>query len=468
MFTESIVMSDHIDIVEELYGSRYKGNPLWENVVKKLTVRQAYVFYYSLMHFEKNNIAIALGIFDLPDKTAVHKCLMDALKKEKNPSEAARIIGDNAHTILINDNDLLWIKTELRAALWLSYFINEMENTGNRLLLDLLRSTSAIEFTDRLIKVIDILGCSRKGNKTLIIREGFDRNIQYLDPTHSVAINNYRGNYVSNRIDDYKLNWLDKLPEDEINLILERFIEEKILSLYGIFVPITRKDKIEVIKASLDIQGFSYRYHKNNELLQPYTTYSSGFATELPEAANEDIKRNTKKKKKFAVLSSDEIIDLLKKAHGSREYRRKESNSKNSSTFKLNKESNAILIKLSEQLKATPKKAVEALIKSANLEDRHELLKISKHISGRRSSKKELSKPRETIEAVEPEETAKLEQLDKLEELEELEETIINKEDFHNPLQQMQQMLKKNDNNQTDWKTKSRQLTANKHKYRKH
>ncbi|WP_201597378.1 hypothetical protein [Psychrobacter fulvigenes] len=216
---------------------------------------------------------------------------------------------------------------------------------------------------------------------------------------------------------------------------------------------------------------------------QPYTTYSSGFATESPEAANAGIKRNTKKRKKFAVLSSDEIIDLLKKAHGSREYRKKESNSKNSSTFKLNKESNAILIKLSEQLKATPKKAVEALIKSANLEDRHELLKISKHISGRRSSKKELTKPGETIEAVapektieavapektieaiEPEETAKLEQLDKLEELE---EKIINEEDSHNPLQQMQKTLKKNNNNQMDWNSKSRQLTANKHKYKRH
>ncbi|MGM8885640.1 hypothetical protein ACS8FD_06830 [Psychrobacter sp. 1U2] len=455
-------MSNHTDIVEELYGSRYKGNLLWENVVKKLTVRQAYVFYYSLTYHGKNEVATALGIFDLPDKTEVHRSLMDALQKENKPSEVARIIADNAHKILINDNDLLWVKNELRAALWLSYFITKTENGDYRLLLDLLRSTSATEFTERLIKVIDIHGCSRKGDRSLMIRGKFDRNVQYLELTHSVTINNYRGDYVSNRIDDYKLNWLDKLPEDEIDLILERFIEEKVLSLYGTFVPIIRKDKVELIKASLDIQGFIYRYHKNNELSQPYSTYSSGFTTDSPEVENENIKSNSKKKKRLAVLSSEEIIDLLKKAYSSREYRKKGKNSKCSNTFKLNKESNAILLVLSDKLNATPKKAVEALIKSANLKDRHELLKISKHISGRRSTKKELTKPEDTIEA------AALEETDKFDKSKELEGKIISEDDSLNPLQRMQQMLKKNNNNQMNWETKSSQLTSDKHKYNKH
>lgn len=73
-------MSDPIDVIEKLYGSRYKGDPLWDNVVKKLTVRQAYVFYYSLTYHEKNHTALAIGVLNLPDKTEVHRCLMDALR----------------------------------------------------------------------------------------------------------------------------------------------------------------------------------------------------------------------------------------------------------------------------------------------------------------------------------------------------------------------------------------------------
>ena len=76
-------MSNSMDIIEELYGSRYKGEPLWNHLVKKLTLRQAYVFYYSLALYETESIARNLGILDLPDKTEVHRCLMDTLRKRR-------------------------------------------------------------------------------------------------------------------------------------------------------------------------------------------------------------------------------------------------------------------------------------------------------------------------------------------------------------------------------------------------
>lgn len=168
-----------------------------------------------------------------------------------------------------------------------------------------------------------IYKCSYEGNKSLPIRINFNRNIQYLEPTHSVTLSDYRGNYISNCIDDFKLNWLDQLSENEIDNILERFIEEKILILYSIFVPTIKKDKIELIKSSLNIQRYKYRYYNDNEPFQPYITYSAGFVTNLDK--DENIKHNDKKKKEFACHCSDKIIDLLRKAHSSREYRKNES-----------------------------------------------------------------------------------------------------------------------------------------------
>lgn len=98
---------------------------------------------------------------------------------------------------------------------------------------------------------------------------------------------------------------------------------------------------------------------------------------------------------------------------------------------------------MSEQLNATPKKVIEALIKSVNLKDEHELLQINKHINGRKFTKEKPVEPEKTIEAVKPEESAKLEQLEKLEEQE---ESVVNKEDNRDPLQYM---LNKKDNDQT-------------------
>ena len=423
-------MSNKTEITGDIYKGKYDSNFLWKNMVEKLTVRQAYVFYYSLAFYEKNEIAVGLGVFDLPDKTMVHKCLIDALLKEKNPKEVAETIGANAHKILINDNDILWIKAELRAALWLSYFVTKSESGGDKLLLDLLRSTSRLELTNRLIHVLDIYGCSLRGDTAENIRVKFDKGVKDLCIDYLSFFNKSRGNYVSNRIDDSKLNWLNKLPEDEIDVIIERFIEDKILILYGVFVPIVKKDKIELIKASLDIQNYRYIQHKNNESLQPFSTYSASFATNSSKAINKNIKYNDKKRKDFTYLNADEIITLLKKAYISREYRKVTSNTKKNNSIALNKESHTILIALFEKLGATPKKIVEALIKRVALEDKNELSEIDKHIAGRRSIKTQSSQKElvELKEPIEPEELIELEPIAELEKYDESTDSIVQEE----------------------------------------
>ncbi len=413
-------MIDPIDVIEELYGSRYKGDPLWHNVVKKLSVRQAYVFYYSLAYLEKNTTAVALGIFDLPDKNEVHRSLMDALRKEQNPNEAARIIADNTHNILINDNDLLWIKTELRAALWSSHFVITNDNANKKLLSDLLRSNSEAEFTSRLIHVIDIFGCGLRGETAQTIRVMFDKSETLLFANHQSLFNKNRGNYVSNRIDDHHLNWLNKLPLDEIDAILEKFKAEEILVLVGIFVPVNKKDKVALIKASLDMQQYRHMNEQNNESLVGNnanvnvgkTYYSSN------EPKNADADKRIKKK--FAKLSAYEIIKLLVNARISRENRKVRSITKNDRRLMLNKEAHSILIELSGQLNATPKKTIEALIKKFDLENAHEVSEIDKLISGKRSvkGKSPLEKP------IKQEESVKLAEPIEVEETVEIEESI--------------------------------------------
>ena len=388
-------MSDPIYIIEELYESRYKGNPLWDNVIKKLTVRQAYVFYYSLAYLEKNNIALSLGIFDLPDKTEVHRFLMDALQKEKKPNEVTRIIADNAHKILINDNDLLWIKTELRAALWLSHFIIANDNANKKLLSGLLRSNSEAEFTNRLIHVIDIFGGGLRGETAQIIRVMFDKSETLLFANHQSLFNRNRGNYVSNRIDDHHLNWLNKLPLDEIDAILERFKAEEILVLVGIFVPVSKKDKVALIKASLDIQQYRLTNKQNDESFVGENFNANVGKTYPSSDEPKDISNNKRIKKDFAKLSAYEIIKLLINARISRENRKVRSTTKNDRSIALNKEAHSSIIQLSGQLKATPKKIIEALIKKVDLDNAYEVSEIDKLISGRRSSrgKVELEEP---------------------------------------------------------------------------
>ncbi|MEN2752466.1 hypothetical protein AAIR29_12580 [Psychrobacter sp. FBL11] len=413
-------MSDHIDIVEELYGSRYKGNPLWDNVVKKLTVRQAYVFYYSLAYFEKNKTTTALGIFDLPDKTAVHKCLMDALQKEKNPNQAAQIIGDNVHKILINDNDLLWIKTELRAAIWLSYSMATFNHSNRKFFLSYLRSTSEAEFVNRLLHVIDIHGCGLRGDLAEIIRGAFDHNTHDLPIDHRTSFNNHQGNYVSNRIDDHFLNWLNKLPLDEVDAILERFKADEILVLVGIFVPVSKKDKIALVKASLDIRQYMYITSSADASLYLYGVKNDINTVTTNQSEDELDNKNKNKKKNFAKLSAYEIINLLIKARRSREHRKIRSTTKNDRSLTLNKEAHSTLIELSGQLNTTPKKVVEALIEKVDLGNAYEVLEIDKLISGRRSvkGKSPLEKP------IKQQESVKLEEAIEVEEPIELEEAI--------------------------------------------
>jgi hypothetical protein len=407
-------MSDPIYIIEELYESRYKGNPLWDNVIKKLTVRQAYVFYYSLAYLEKNNIALSLGIFDLPDKTEVHRFLMDALQKEKKPNEVTRIIADNAHKILINDNDLLWIKTELRAALWLSHFIIANDNANKKLLSGLLRSNSEAEFTNRLIHVIDIFGGGLRGETAQIIRVMFDKSETLLFANHQSLFNRNRGNYVSNRIDDHHLNWLNKLPLDEIDAILERFKAEEILVLVGIFVPVSKKDKVALIKASLDIQQYRHMNEQNNEhLVGKNANTNVGRAYSSSNEHNDaNADKNKRTKKEFAKLSAYEIIKLLKNAKISRENRKVSSTTKSKRIIELNKEAHSILIELAGQLDATPKKVIEALIKKVDIGNEYEVSEIDKLISGRRSSrgKVELEENIETEQPVELEEPVEAEE----------------------------------------------------------
>jgi hypothetical protein len=406
-------MKHKSEVVEGIYEGTHESNFLWKSVIQKLTVRQAYVFYYSLAYYEKNDIAAKLGILDLPDETMVHKCLMDALLKENNPKEVARIIGANAHKILIRDNDLLWIKAELRAALWLSYFITETQSESDKLLLSFLRSTSRVEFVNRLIQVLDIKGCSYRGDKSWLIKADMDNSVQNLTVNHTGVFNMYRGRYVSHRINDSKLNWLNKISEDEIDIIIERFEEERILVLSAIFVPITKRDKLEVIKASLDIQDYTHIINDINKSLTPYANQNVGRSSKLTNVLDE-VENTQQNKRSFASLSANAIIDLLKKAQNSREYRKAISNTKKNRSLTLKKESHAILIELSDQLGATPKKVIEALIKSIDLKDKSELSKIDDSISGRRTNKIQVltEQPiihQTAIEVVDPRESEKIE-----------------------------------------------------------
>lgn len=449
-------MNNQIKVIEGFYESRYAGDPLWENVVKKLTIRQAYVFYYSLAFYEKNEIAVGLGIFDLPDKTVIHKFLMDTLLQEQNPKKTAQVISDNAHKILINDNDLLWIKDELRAALWLSYFVTKMESGGDQLLLDLLRSTCAIDFTERLTKVLDIYGCSRKGDIARMIAVNFNGNMRNLYISHSGLFNVYRGNYVKHRINDHKLNWLNKLSENEIDAILARFEEDKIQILIGIFNPNSKKDKLELIKASLNIQDYKYQGVKANEsMLRPYSHQKATNQTESVQPINgtEGTKQSKNEKKDFANLGADEIIDLLKKALGSRTSRKNRSDAKNNRSLTLSKDAYSILTALSENLRATPRKTVEALIKGINLENKSELLKINENISGRRTSKIQLVLDQSAIHEVAVKQEDLVEPLEptKAEEAKEV-KTAIQKESNNMP------KLKRN--TESNWSKKRQQLMS--------
>lgn len=428
-------MNDHLDVIENLYGNRYKGNWLWENVVKNLTVRQAYVFYYSLAFHEKRKVATALGIFDLPAKNEVHRCLMDALQKEDKPTEVARIIVDNVHKILINDNDLLWFKTDLRAALWLSYFVTKLDRGGDKLLVDLLRSTNKIEFINRLIQVLDIYGCSLRGDTAELISMIFTTGQNYLPVNPKILFNHYRGDYVKNRIHDYKLNWLNELSENEVDSIIERFHKDEILFIDKAFVPINKSDKIEFIKAALDLQNYRHRIDVNNAaLLNSHANHdvSNIIASSNAESMSEDRKEIENKKKDLKTLDADQIIDLLKKARRAREHRKAGSNTKNDRSLMLNKEAYSTIVKLSEQLNATPKKIVEALIKNVNLENAYDTSEIGKLISGRRSTEKkpllekfiESEELLKLEEAIEPKEIADFKRLGKPEEPFKSEESV--------------------------------------------
>ena len=399
------MMNDHNKIIKSFYENIYVGNPLWENLIKNLTVRQAYVFYYSLVYYEKNEIVVAFGIFDLPDKTMVHQALMEALIKQENPSETAQKIGLNAYRVVINDNDLLWINTELRAALWLGYFINAEKYGGKSLLLDLVKSTSKAEFTNRLIHVLDIYGCSLRGNTAADIRGLIDKSGTPLYVNSQSLFNIYRTRYVTNRIGDHKLNWLNKLSEDEIDSILARFDDDKIQVLVGTFTPNNKKDKLELIKASLNIQEYKYQNSKVDEsLLRPYSYQKAVGQTKLVQhnSENERVHQSTKERKDFSKLGADEIIILLQKARASRISRKDKSDAKDNRSLTLNKETYSALNALSTKLNATPKKTAEAIIKSVNLEDDNQLSEIDKHISGRRVDKQQPVEAEESVEAEEP------------------------------------------------------------------
>jgi len=442
-------MKHKSEVIEGIYEGTHESNFLWKNAIQKLTVRQAYVFYYLLAYYEKNDIAVKLGILDLPDETMVHKCLMDALLKENNPKEVVRIIGANAHKILIRNNDLVWIKAELRAALWLSYFITETQSGSDKLLLSFLRSTSRVEFVNRLIQVLDIKGCSYRGDKLWLMKSDMDNSVQNLTVNHTGAFNMYRGRYVSHRINDSKLNWLNKISEDEIDIIIERFEEEKILVLSAIFVPITKRDKLEVIKASLDIQDYTHIINDTNKSLRPYTNQNVGRSSKLTEVSDE-TENTQRNKRSFASLSADAIIDLLKNAQTSREYRKAKSITKNNRSLTLNQESHAILIKLSDQIGATPKKVIEALIKSIDLEDKSELLRIDGNISGRRTNKIQVltEQPiiqQTAIEIVDPRESKEIE--DTTEATNALKKQTSNKADTRK-------------NETSNWSTRRKHLTS--------
>ena len=277
-------------------------------------------------------------------------------KKKKNPNDIAQIIGSNVHKILISDNDLLWIKTELRAAIWLSYFMAAFDRSNRKHLLKYLRSTSEAEFTNRLLHVIDIYGCGSRGDTALIIKIALDQNQKEFDlpVSHRTAFNYHQGSYVSSRIADHHLNWLNKLPLDEIDAILERFRDEEILVLVGIFEPVIKKDKTALIKASLDIQQYNHWDKQSTKSLKSNANAGKPF-----RSSNEptDVDTNKKTKKKFAGLSAYEIIKLLKNARISRENRKARSAIEKDRSLTLNKNAHSIIIELSNQLMPLLKKS---------------------------------------------------------------------------------------------------------------
>lgn len=284
--------------------------------------------------------------------------------------------------------------------------------------------------------MLDIYGCGTRGDTAQIIRTGFDKNTHNLPINYLSSFNNHRGNYVSNRIDDHHLSWLNKLPLDEIDAILERFKAEEILVLVGIFIPVSKKDKVALIKASLDIQQYRHMSYEINEPLVHKNGNSNVGKIYAPSNEPEDTDADKKKvRKKFAKLSAYEIIKLLVNARISRENRKVRSTTKNDRSITLNRDAHSAIIELSDQLKATPKKVIEALIKKVDLDNAYEVSEIDKLISGRRPIKKnsllekpinpeEPEKAIETEETIEPEESAELEEAIENEEIMDSEKLI--------------------------------------------
>lgn len=377
-------MNNNFSLIEELYDRRYKGNKLWEDVVKKLTVRQAYVFYYSLIFKDRNELDRSLGVLSLPDEHMVHKCLMDALLKENEQRYLAQVIGDYAHEIVINDNEMLWIRSELRAALWLGCYIEEKQLENKDIYTHFLRATSRVEYVEQLIQLLDIYGCINRKGVTLRLSNDLDNKLKAIRLNSRYLFKLSKNDYLSIRIPDFKLNWIDELSEKEIDTVIRRFMEEEILLLGKFFIPNNKKDKIEQIKASLDMQDYKNQRKKLNRISsfeESVTKYP-----DIVEARSDDLSKSSQRKG-FTERSAQEIIDLLKKAFNSRDYRKSQSTTKVSRSFTLNKESNTILIALSKELGATPNKVIEALLKEVDLEDKPKLREIDKLISGRRAVK---------------------------------------------------------------------------------
>lgn len=381
-------MDNHLKLIGELYDRRYKGEELWENVVKKLTTRQAYVFYYSLIFNDVDTLDSSLGFFSLPDRTMVHKCLMDTLLEKHDHKYLVQVIGDSAHEVIINDNEMLWIKSELRAALWLGQYMIDTKLKNEYTYAQFFISSSRDQYIHQLIHVIDIYGCSPRRNKIQTLKNHLNHNLSSFKQESKQWFNLSKNDYLLNRVSDYKLNWLNKLSEESIDIIIEKFSEDKILILNRLFIPITKIDKIETIKASLDLHEYKNRknmVNRNSYYKDDHTSIYNDEKTEPDGVLNKPIKKTLKER------SVQEIIDLLKKAHNSRDYRKAQYIAKNDRSITLGKEPHLILIKLSEQFQATPKKTLEALIRNIDLEDEHEVLKINKLIGGKRSIEKKLS-----------------------------------------------------------------------------
>lgn len=381
-------MNNNFSLIEELYDGRYKGNKLWEDVVKKLTVRQAYVFYYALIFEDRNELDRSLGILSLPDENMVHKCLMDALLKESDQKHSAQVIGDYAHEIVINDIEMLWIRSEFRAALWLGCYMEETRLENKNIYTHFLRASSKVEYVEQLIQLLDIYGCNNRKGVTLKLSNDLNNKLKAIRINSRYLFKLSKNDYLSIRIPDFKLNWIDELSEKEIDTIIRRFMEEEILILSKFFVPNNKKDKIEQIKASLDMQDYKSQrnaLNRGSSFEESLTIYPN-----IVETISDDLLRPTQKKG-FTERSAQEIIDLLKKAFNSRDYRKSQSTAKASRSFTLNKESHAILTALSKELGATPNKVIEALIKGVDLEDKHKLCEIDKFISGRRADKIQLA-----------------------------------------------------------------------------